>query len=206
VEAGTVVVDPQATISAVAVGFTPVGFAATNPILPGTTADGPPWAFEPVRVLPTGPGRSFPLWFDPDVAIGYRYTVTGGQVETISLTSGFGDDVYDLLLENPETNLFEVVATLLAGETFDVTSISPFGTPLSSGVGAFQIRGIEVGAAVDASDPQAFPTGLTFLPPSGTNVTDGFTPVLTMDPILVPESSALVVLSFLGTVLLRRRR
>ena len=90
--------------------------------------------------------------YDPVVAGGYDYTVTGSTFATVELpVLGFGDQSYELLYEVPGTGT--VTITLEAGDEFDfelgeLTSVPgvPFGPAVPGGVSSFRVLGIEVPA------------------------------------------------------------
>jgi hypothetical protein len=93
-------------------------------------------------------------WFDPVIAIGFDYYIDKGpKINAVELPKGIGDNVYDLWLFDAKANKFvDSGVDVLGGEKY------PFKEPVEK----FSIRGIEVSAALDPEDEQAFPIGLSF--------------------------------------------
>lgn len=210
---GAVNIAPEVDIFAAPSGTSLPGFSVDNPILPTDVAGDGSWIFDPVNVLPTAFGgfAGPSLWFDPEVAIGFDYSVADASFASVELPFGFGDDEYEIWLINPGTGEFELVQTLAAGLQLDLTTLNPFGTgALGQSVDALRILGIETSELLSPADTAAFPTGLTFLPVAGGNYTQMLTPQLGMlaltttvagpapDPNPgvpgVPESEALLLL------------
>jgi hypothetical protein len=139
----------------VLVRASPAGASASVPIGPSNA--GPPWQFS---LTPNGSsgvgGTGFPIFIDPDVAIGYVYTVdpTDPSFASVLVPDPLpnGDDTFQLEFAS------QTVA-LMAGEQFDLTSV------VTGGVASFTIRGIDPGEGLDPADPFAFVTGLTFTGP-----------------------------------------
>lgn len=133
------------------------GVIASDPILPQAQvpqADGSiRFDFSLVAGV-GGAGVDFPVFIDPDVAVGYTYEVTAGpNVAAILVPAPLanGDGTFVLVIEG--LGSFE----LLAGEEFDVLA------RVSGGISRFRIEGIDVDEALDPSDPEAFVTGLRFV-------------------------------------------
>jgi len=126
------------------------GETAGNPFLPTSTVEGS-FVFENVLVA-TGVRR----FFDPIVAIGYDYMVTGGPLfsEVLAPSGINASDTFELIYGSTTVSL-----------TANVPYV--FGTPQSS----FRIQGIEVAAGLDPANPIAFVTGLTFDSSGTVNVT-----------------------------------
>lgn len=179
------------------------GSTPESPLLPPPPGTLPP-AFDdvdcessfciPGTIDEGGPGIEFPLFFDPPPAIGFDYEVVlGPNVAGIQIPSGFGDDLFQLLVSTDGVN-FDLFGEIAADTFYDLTAEFP------GGVSHLRLLGIEAAADVDPDDPQGFPTGLTFV--------SGSTQVgIAMTAITVPEPttalSALVALCFGATV--RRR-
>jgi hypothetical protein len=119
-------------------------------LLPTSTVNGS-FLFDSVPVV-TGVRR----FFDPVVAIGYDYTVTGGPLfsEVLAPTGINASNTFDLIYGSTSVSL-------TAGVPYT------FGSPQSS----FRIQGIEVAANIDPAIPTAFVTGLTFDSSGTVNVT-----------------------------------
>ncbi|HET9471694.1 MAG TPA: hypothetical protein VFO24_11370, partial [Usitatibacter sp.] len=123
------------------------GFIATPAAMPTGTSSGGAYTFS-VAVVP-----DVPIFIDPPVAVGYDYAIGKGdpRIAKVELPIGVGDSVYALKVGGRKF----VVA---GGEWFDFRA---HGFP--QGVTDFRVGCIEVGAALDPANPQAFPTGLTFV-------------------------------------------
>ncbi len=144
----------------------------------------------------TGPGVDSPLWFDPEIAIGYDYEILSGpNAATITLPAGFGDDSYEVLVFDDALGDYVTLGIVAAQVELDLLAAT-------GNLGASKIRvlGIEESVGLDPNDPIAFPTGFTFV--AGNSAIS-----LTMDPISVPEPSTLgllVLMGYLGCVSSRR--
>ena len=127
------------------------------------------------------------VYIDPAIATGYKYQTGAGDpnIASVLLPAGIGDGRYTIKLAD--------------GRSFDVTGGSAF-TFADGGVSAFSVLGIEPAAGLDANDPSAFLTGLTF---AGQGKFTG-----TMQAIAVPEVPAWMMLlgGIGGVVFFRRRR
>jgi hypothetical protein len=164
-----------------------------NPPTPGTTPNNP--------ILPTPnpgfPGFTFPnipvvprqtFFFDPEVAIGYDYTVTGGPL--------FASVLIPTALPNGDSNFTLELGSfgnfpLVAGTPFNLLGVNP------SGFNAFRISGIDTNEQLDPTNPTAFVTGLSF--------TDAGTVNLTQTPIVqniatTPETTSVLSFFALGLV------
>jgi hypothetical protein len=101
-------------------------------------------------------GTGFPIFIDPEVAIGYVYTVDPGDPSFASVLVPDplpgGDDTFELQFESQ-------TMSLAAGEQLDFTVSAP------EGVSSFTIRGIDPEEGLDPEDPFAFVTGVTFMAP-----------------------------------------
>jgi len=123
------------------------GFIATPVSMPTGTTSGGAYTFS-VAVIP-----NFPIFIDPPVSVGFRYRV--GKKDplfaTVRLPIGVGDSSYRVKVRGHKF-------TVAGGELFDFRT---HGAP--HGVKAFVVGCIEVSAALDPANTQAFPTELTFV-------------------------------------------
>jgi len=123
------------------------GFIATPAAAPTGTTSGGAYTFS-VAVVP-----DVPIFIDPPVAVGYDYAIGKGdpRIAKVQLPIGVGDSRYGLKVGGRKF-------TVAGGEWFDFRA---HGFP--QGVTDFRVGCIEVAAALDPANPQAFPTGLTFV-------------------------------------------
>jgi hypothetical protein len=141
-----------------------------------------------------GLGTEQPIWIDPPPTSGFEYEVESGpNFASVELELGFGDDQYEVWVENGSGG-FEFLSALSAGMEYDFTASFP------EGLQRFQIRGIEPTSGVGSEPPFGFPTGLKF-------VSGGVEALVNMIPIAVPEpaSGFLMIASVLGLISVRRR-
>jgi hypothetical protein len=155
-----------------------VGSTPEDPVLPDRTSTDPPF-FEFLNPVPG-------LWYDPPLAEGYTYELTGGATftEVIAPPASFGYGSLDVFI--PGTG---VVGTALPGVSFDLD-------PYDSAV--FSLLGVDP-PYVDVADPTAFPTFLDWTGPATS---------LTMTPILVrpslPEPATFALLALAGAAVAGR--
>lgn len=170
-------IDGQERFTSVLTKWSPEGTTPTNPDLPDDNCATNVGDYEfcgettyiPIRAIPLNPpNNEFRTvlvqnrYYDPELAIGYQYTVAPGGANFASVTIPFdyGDGEFALYLRNPNTVEFEDSGyTVFTGDTFDF--IDKLGKP--DGLAEFVLRGIELDAEVDPDDPQGFVTGLTFI-------------------------------------------
>jgi hypothetical protein len=165
--------------------------ASGSPVLP-TSCTGVSCRFglQPQGWLGVRP-NGVPLYFDPDIATGYDYSLDEGDPL-------FASVIVPEPLPNGDASFALVVGeesfVLEAGEQFDLTQVDPLG------VATFSIRGIDPGEDLDPEDPMAFVTGATFMEEREANVTM---------TAVVPEPGAATlgaaVLGALATLSRRRR-
>jgi hypothetical protein len=167
------------------------GSTPQNPILPTPTPGVPGFRFPNVSVVA---GRTF--FFDPDVAVGYDYAVTGGPLfSSVLIPAPLPQGDSDFLLELGGFGNFPLVA----GTPFDLLSVNPLG------FSNFRISGIDTNELLDPTNPVAFVTGLEFTTAGTVNVTQ--TPIIqnVPDPVRTPEPSGIIGLGILGGGLVVRR-
>jgi len=124
------------------------GQSAGNPLLPVIVDNTFQFTF------PVQPQRRY--FIDPDVAIGYDYSVTGGPLfSSVLVPAGIN-----------ASNTFDLVYSGLS-DTITGGVAYTFATPQS----LFSIRGIDIAANLDPNNPTAFVTGLTFNSSGIVNVT-----------------------------------
>lgn len=170
------------------------GLSASAPLMPITSpTSGDPYVFHDIEVGGVvGIGTTCPLWFDPEVAIGYRMEITNALVTRITMPNTLNDlDGFKIWLQE---NGQWVLATegLMPGGTFLVPG---------NGTTLFKIDGIDTALELDPTNTNAFPVGLTFA-----NAASGVNVLMTPLTQNVPEPTSLALLSFGVVVLLRRRR
>lgn len=172
--------------SEAAVGSTPY-----NPILPSNPGAGDgAWEFVNVPVSATNP-----VWFDPEVAIGYVYQVNGSGplISSVILPQGVGDGRYDIYVwENGDWKLLQ--GNVLGGQTFS------FG----AAVDRFKVLGIEESAGLNPASPIAFSAGLVFDQNGTVNLSQH---VISVTAVPEPSTYAMLGagLAMLGMVARRRR-
>lgn len=95
------------------------------------------------------------IFIDPDVAVGYEYSVTEGPLlidRLIAPTLAF-DNQYDLFASGDFCKSYDIPLGLITGG-------SPFN--FSEPQSCFAIRGIDVAGNLDPENPLAFVTGISF--------------------------------------------
>ena len=169
-----------------------IGLIPSNPILPVPTPSVPGFTFPSVPVTP-GVRR----FFDPDIATGYDYSVTGGpNFASVLIPSALPKGDSNFTLELAGFGSFP----LLAGTEFNLLDKNP------NGFSSFRISGIDESEMLDPTNGQAFVTGLTFTNDGTVNVNQ--LPIVT-NSSAVPEPltilGAMTALG-LGGALKKRQR
>lgn len=159
------------------------GTTPNNPILPTPNPGIPGFTFPNIPVIP---GQT--LFFDPEVAIGYDYTVTGGPL--------FASVLIPTALPNGDNNFTLELGSfgnfpLIAGTPFNLLGVNP------SGFNAFRISGIDTNEQLDPTNPTAFVTGLSFTETGTVNVTQ--TPII-QNIASTPETTSVFTFFALGLV------
>lgn len=168
----------------------PTATSPGNPLLP----NGETFTF----VTAAGPVT----YIDPAAATGYDYLLDPGSplIATAVFPTVPGDaDGYDVYaLTDPSTPLF---SNVMGGTTIDFTGLAGY----ASGIDGFELRGIDLGAGLDPSDPTAFVTGLSFVSPGLVNMSQ--VPLVTNTAgVPEPSSWAMLILGLAGLGGLMRAR
>ena len=156
------------------------GAAPQSPLMPDVVDPDTGFFFDGVVI----PSSDVMLFFDPQAALGYEYSVSGSDFSSVLLPL-VGDGLYDLYIHNGSHFVYE--QQLAAGAVYN------FG----AGINRFRVMGIEPEAGLDPGDPSAFVTGLTFSAPGLAD--------LTMVAI-VPEPAGLSLLGLVMLLAARGRR
>jgi hypothetical protein len=157
-----------------------------DPIIPPDASDpGDPWVFQPITIGSESPGTgNDPVFFDPEIAIGYRYRVEDGDPDIVGvILPVLGDNRYDIYLVDENGEL--VLPPEFEGVEGDVQHILP-------GVDEFVVLGVDEELMLDPNDTLAFVTGLIF---GGTGTVH-----LMMTPIVIPEPAS-ALLAIIGVLL-----
>lgn len=136
------------------------------------------------------------IFIDPEVAIGYDYEVLAGpNFASVLLPTGFGDDLYELWVEDGAGG-YTLLTSLTGGEQYFFDDL---------GLDAFRVLGIEPELGVDPTDGSAFVTGLTFVDAGTVSMTQTPLTATVGNPSQVPEPGT-AILMMLGSAFLLRRR
>jgi len=161
-------------------GDFPVGTTPENPFLPILNDPSNPNGFSFLGVPVIG-GEFF--FFDPDVAVGYDYAVTGDALfASVLIPTALPNGDSNFILELPGFGNFP----LISGTPFDLLAVNYLG------FSNFRISDIDTMEMLDLTNPLAFVTGLNFTSSGTVNVTQ--------NPIVVniPEPSSLLSFGLLG--------
>ena len=156
-------------------------------ILPEVIEEGE-FLFDDINVV-----DGVPIRLDPDVAIGYEYTIEGGGITfgSVQLPALVNDSEYELSFTDDSGTL--VTITIAAGDIYDFTLLA------AGGVAEFAVNGIDVGAMLDPNDIFAFLTVVTTV---GSGMVD-----ITQTAITVPEPATLLLITLgVGFATCGRRR
>lgn len=145
------------------------------PGMPSGLTNGETFFFEDMAVI-----GGIRIVFDPSVAIGYTYEVSGTFFDTVEVPAVAGDNEFSLVVLDEDGNPISDVFTLAADSEFE------FAENGLADVVRFLIFGIDPAAVLDPADPRAFPTLLAF-------TDDGFAEVR-MTAISTPSGPAVVPL------------
>jgi len=123
------------------------GFIATPASMPTGTTSGGAYTFS-VAVIP-----NFPIFIDPKVSVGFDYSIGKGdpRFATVRLPIGIGDNLYRVKAGGKKF-------ALAGGDLLDFRA-----NGFPNGVTDFRVTCIDVDAALDPANAQAFPTELTFV-------------------------------------------
>jgi hypothetical protein len=157
---------------------------------PGTQPNGlPAYTFQIVNIA-----ANTPVFIDPAIAIGYTYKIGLGDPSfaSVTLPTLTGTASYTIVLSDGET------FTVLPGQTFNFENIAGF----ANGVSSFEVLGIDPSSALNAFDPDAFVTELTFA--SAGNFTGEMDPITAAVP--EPSTWAMMLLGFAGVGFMAYRR
>jgi hypothetical protein len=155
--------------------------AASSVFLPtvGKQPNGlPAYTFQIQNIAP-----NTPVFIDPTIAIGYAYKIGLGDPNfaSVTLPAVQGTASYEVLLPNSQQ------FTVLPHQTFDFTS------HLTGGVSNFEVLGINPSSKLNAFDPNAFVTELTFT--SAGHFTGQMDPI---SAVPLPSTWGMMLLSLVG--------
>ncbi len=184
--------------------YTPYQYVTDVSALQGTPTSPSNPLLSPTNSFTFVTSQGTVTYIDPAAATGYDYLLDPSSplIDTAVFPTVPGDtDGYDVYaLTDPTTPLF---SNVLGGTTVDFTALPGYG----AGIDGFELRGIDLGAGLDPSDPAAFVTGLSF---AGTGVVKiSQVPIVTNTPPppSVPEPSTWTMMILgIGLVGLAMRR
>lgn len=127
------------------------GSSPANPLLPNLPNSNGGFNFSV-----TFPDPNSIIFIDPDIAIGYTYTITGDLFGAVQAPSNLTDQSFELLLGDATCTTFASQGTITGGLL----------VPFATGVPCFQILGIDIAEALDPTNPAAFVTGISTVNPA----------------------------------------
>lgn len=132
------------------------GGSAANPVLPiGQSPEGV-FEFAPIVVTEDSPGMTGFLFIDPEVAVGYEYTLGGGSKYKEILLPTLGDkDGYIIEVKNDQGE-WEAVAVVSEGDSYE----------FADGVTTFRLVDISPDLGLNPANPAAFILGVKLDSPS----------------------------------------
>jgi hypothetical protein len=132
---------------------------------------------------------------DPEVAVGYDYTVLDGGplFASVYIPAALPNGDRDFVLAFDGQQF-----ALSAGESFSFTDV------VAQGVGAFRLSGIDVSEALDPADARGFVTGLGFVGMPDADVALSMVPITQAVP--EPATWASLMLGLAGMGAMRARR
>ncbi|MFM6200740.1 MAG: hypothetical protein ACKPE1_16645, partial [Dolichospermum sp.] len=110
------------------------GSSPANPLLPNIPNGNGGFNFSV-----TFPDPNSIIFIDPDIAIGYTYTITGDLFDAVQAPSNLTDQSFELLLADATCTTFASQGTITGGLL----------VPFATGVPCFQILGIDIAEALD---------------------------------------------------------
>lgn len=171
------------------------GALPEEPLLPVALADDGIGFVIDGDITEGGLGNLFPIFIDPEIAVGYTYELTSDQFfSTVVIPDVLanGDDEFIITIDG-------IDYVIRVGETFDIAALGQFKR--------FTISGIDVNEELDPTDQTAFVTGLTFDGSGTFSVTQ--TPIIVNTtpppPATVPEPSTVLMFG-LGLLAVAGRR
>lgn len=169
------------------------GGSFANPLLPVAIGDDGSFVFSPVVIDDGAPGLDAFLFIDPEVAVGYEYTLAGGLGFTEILLPVIGDaDGYSI--ETLIDGVWTRVGTVVDGGTFT----------FSNAVQIFRVTGIDPALGLNPENSVAFTTGVKVNGPG--LVQFGMTAITAEVPEPSTWAMAIGGLLLVGTRLTRRAR
>jgi PEP-CTERM motif len=168
------------------------GYSFSNPLLPIEVGEQGQFIFNEVVIGDTLGASEF-LYLDPEVAVGYTFTVSGGPSFKEILLPQLGDpDGYD-------------IQVLVDGEWVTVGQVADGGAyTFDEPVAAFRVMGISASLGLNPNNIAAFTTGVKMDSQGVASFT--MTPNTVTTPVPEPGTVLLAGMGLLTLALARRRR